>query len=83
MIIFINIPQRAEILMHFVNLEKGKKIKFMIRSKKELKFYIHADRIMAGYEDGGWLHKLKFRLTYSPILKYLKPMRCSASYRRG
>lgn len=39
--------------MHFVNLEKGKKIKFMIRSKKELKFYIHADRIMAGYEDGG------------------------------
>ena len=80
-IIFINIPQRVEILMHFVNLEKGMKIKFMIRSKKELKFYIHADRIMAGYEDGGWLHKLKFRLTYSPILIYLKHMRCSASYR--
>lgn len=53
----------------------------MIRSKNELKFYILADAIMAGYEDGGWLHKLKFRLTYSPILVYLKHMRCCAYYR--
>lgn len=38
----------------------------MIRSKKELKFYIQADRIMAGYEDGGWLHKMKYRLAGMP-----------------
>lgn len=55
----------------------------MIHSKKELKFYIHADRIMAGYEDGGWLHKLKFRLTYSPIIVYLKHMRYCAYYRNS
>lgn len=35
---------------------------------------------MAGYEDGGWLHKLKFRLTYSPIIVYLKHMRYCAYY---
>lgn len=52
----------------------------MIHSRKELSFYILADRIMAGYEDGGILHKLKFRLVYSPILSYLKHMRCCAYY---
>lgn len=40
----------------------------MIHSKKELRFYILSDRIMAGYEDGGLFHKLKFRLKYSPII---------------
>lgn len=53
----------------------------MIRSKKELKFYIQADRIMAGYEDGGWLHKMKYRLAGSLILVYLKHMRYCAYYR--
>ena len=55
----------------------------MIHSQKELRFYILSDRIMAGYEDGGLFHKLKFRLKYSPIIVYLKHMRYCAYYRNS
>lgn len=55
----------------------------MIRSKKELKFYILSDRIMAGYSaKQNLLSILKDILFPNLILKYLKLMRKTSYYKR-
>lgn len=53
----------------------------MIHSRKELEFYILADRIMSGYEDKGLFYKLKYPFMQAPIITYLKHMRCCSYYR--
>ena len=42
----------------------------MIQTRKELKFYIQSDRIMAGYEELPFIQRVKHSLTSPPILSY-------------
>lgn len=53
----------------------------MIQTRKELKFYIQSDRIMAGYEELPFIQKVKHKLISPPILSYLKHMRCCSFYK--
>ena len=53
----------------------------MIKTKKELKFYILADRIMAGYDKLSFIKRIKYSLINPPILSYLKHMRCCSFYK--
>ena len=54
----------------------------MILSKKELKYYIQADQIMAGYSERSIYKRVKYKFFYPPILSYLYHMRCCSFYKR-
>lgn len=53
----------------------------MIQTRKELKFYIQSDRIMAGYEELSFIQRIKYKLTSPPILSYLKHMHYCSFYK--
>ena len=52
-----------------------------IRSKRELEFYILADRIMAGCEEWGLKQILLNKIAPPNILNYLKHLRCCQYYK--